>query len=392
MKTIKHISFILLVILLSFGCKKEHPPTSTVSTPDFYFNGTIGGTSTSFSAGVNNYYMYSSYLQDSNNVYGFIGDLKQTTSNASGIQIQIYNYTVSVPNGSVNINSSLQVSNYPYYIPDTSVTPTTTITAYQVQFNSSYTNGTPQTYNWDFGDGNTSALANPVHVYSSLGYYNVCLNITGTNSCSNSICDTLNLSSPSSYSCHAAISSSVLPGTNTANFYAIPTGTAPFNFFWNFGDSITASYSSPADSANHTYASPGTYQVSLRVTDATSKVSIAKYNVTTALAPATCITNFSVSTIQTVTTVTPNTTGGLTELGKVVVTWTDASGVVYTSNNIAQPNSSNFQIISVDSYADNTNNQHTKKLHVKFNCWVYNNSHPPIQITNADAIIAVAYK
>lgn len=47
----------------------------------------------------------------------------------------------------------------------------------QVTFtNNSTSVGTPQ-YTWDFGDGNTSNAANPVHVYASYGTYNVCLTV-----------------------------------------------------------------------------------------------------------------------------------------------------------------------------------------------------------------------
>jgi len=36
----------------------------------------------------------------------------------------------------------------------------------------------PFTYNWDFGDGNSSSIANPSHTYSSAGVYNVTLTVT----------------------------------------------------------------------------------------------------------------------------------------------------------------------------------------------------------------------
>ncbi|HKC68294.1 MAG TPA: PKD domain-containing protein, partial [Bacteroidia bacterium] len=290
-----------------------------------------------------------------------------------------------------SIDSSLIPKNYVYYIPSTTTTTTTSVTVYNVQFNSSYANGTPQTYNWSFGDGSTSTLANPMHAYSQLAFYDVCLSVTGTNSCVSSICDTVNLSSPTAYSCYATISSSVIPSSNSVSFSTTATGTAPFNYNWNFGDSTT--YDSTNNTAYHSYANAGTYIVTLRVTDANNKVAIAKYNVTTALAPVSCITNYSVTSIQAVTTATPTTViTNTSELGDVIVTWTDASGNVYTSKNIAQPAGSSFQVLSTDNYQNNMNGQRTKKLHVKFSCWLYNSTHPPIQITNADAVIAIAYK
>lgn len=39
------------------------------------------------------------------------------------------------------------------------------------------TDGSAFTYTWDFGDGNTSTSANPVHTYASEGTYYVCLTV-----------------------------------------------------------------------------------------------------------------------------------------------------------------------------------------------------------------------
>jgi len=378
------------MILFVFGCKKEHVPASTTGTPEFYFNGTVAGTAISLDAGVNNYYMYSSYVQDTNNVYNFIGDLRQTTSSPNSIQIQILNYRVSAPNASVNIDSALFTGIYNYYGQNT--VTTTTSTAYLVQFNSSYTNpnGTAQTYNWNFGDGTNSALANPSHLYSQLGYYNVCLNITGSNSCSNGICDTVNLSSQTTLTCQTVITSTVQGDTITFKGIA-SSNFSPTNHLWDFGDGTTNYDTVGNNIAIHSYNSPNVYQVSLTASDNMGHVSKAKYNVATASAPVSCITNYSVSSVQTTTvsSISPNFVIGL---GNVIVTWTDASGNVYTSKNSAQPTSSGFQIISVDNHPNNANNQRVKKLHVKFSCWVYNSTHPAIQITNADAVIVVAYK
>src|ERR1700752_1765204 len=129
------IIFIMLVLVLFvFGCKKEHAPSPTTGTPVFYFNGTIGGVSTSINAGLNNYYMYSSYTQDTNHVYNFIGNIQKTTANLSSIEIQINDYKVSAVNGNTQPDSSLVPAIYSYY----SVGVTDTV--YKVQFYSSYIN------------------------------------------------------------------------------------------------------------------------------------------------------------------------------------------------------------------------------------------------------------
>ncbi len=74
------------------------------------------------------------------------------------------------------------------------ITPDTVNTNNQLinYFNSavSYpgTGGTITSYAWDFGDGNTSTLANPSHTYLTAGQYNVCLTITTSNNCTDNTC------------------------------------------------------------------------------------------------------------------------------------------------------------------------------------------------------------
>ncbi|MBI5539178.1 MAG: PKD domain-containing protein [Bacteroidia bacterium] len=43
-------------------------------------------------------------------------------------------------------------------------------------------------YLWDFGDSTTSSLQNPIHIYPSHGYYNVCLTIVTSGGCVNTSC------------------------------------------------------------------------------------------------------------------------------------------------------------------------------------------------------------
>ncbi|WNJ18937.1 PKD domain-containing protein [Pontibacter sp. G13] len=55
----------------------------------------------------------------------------------------------------------------------------------------SFTNttpGSPTTYYWEFGDGNTSTLQNPTHTYQSLGTFTVCLTVSNA-VCSNTYCE-----------------------------------------------------------------------------------------------------------------------------------------------------------------------------------------------------------
>lgn len=47
----------------------------------------------------------------------------------------------------------------------------------------------PINYLWDWGDGNTSTGPTPSHVYSTPGYYNICLSISDASGCTSTYCD-----------------------------------------------------------------------------------------------------------------------------------------------------------------------------------------------------------
>lgn len=47
----------------------------------------------------------------------------------------------------------------------------------------------PLDYTWYWGDGASSSGSNPSHTYSAPGYYNICVEITAANGCTDSYCD-----------------------------------------------------------------------------------------------------------------------------------------------------------------------------------------------------------
>jgi len=128
---------------------------------------------------------------------------------------------------------------------------------------------TPTSWSWSFGDGSSvnATKQNPVHTYGSKGTYTVSL--TATNSAG------INTFTRTNY---INVSSAII--APVANFVGTPlSGTAPlsvtFNdsstntptsWSWSFGDS--SSVNSTKQSPVHTYASVGTYTVSLTATNA----------------------------------------------------------------------------------------------------------------------------
>ncbi len=50
-----------------------------------------------------------------------------------------------------------------------------------------------ETYEWDFGDGNTSTEANPKHTYAAFGTYEICLQARNAGGCDDDICEPINV-------------------------------------------------------------------------------------------------------------------------------------------------------------------------------------------------------
>lgn len=65
-------------------------------------------------------------------------------------------------------------------------------------------------WKWDFGDGVSSNIQNPKHIYSQSGTYIVCLTIFTIDSCESTFCDTLKVESAINY---YSISGKVIAGT-----------------------------------------------------------------------------------------------------------------------------------------------------------------------------------
>lgn len=120
-------------------------------------------------------------------------------------------------------------------------------------------------YFWNFGDGNTSTSSQPTHSYATYGTFSAQLKVTANNGCSDSIVK-------------QNIVSIVRVQIN--NFAGLPfAGCAPHqptfsanitspdpisSYVWNFGDGKTSTEANPV----HNYSSPGSYDVSLKVTTA----------------------------------------------------------------------------------------------------------------------------
>ncbi len=120
---------------------------------------------------------------------------------------------------------------------------------------------------WEFGDGSTSTLLNPVHQYLQPGIYPVTLTIGALGTiCYNSTTQMVHVSDSITGPCDADFVS--IPDSNSVYSYSFyPQSTWNVSTYtWTFGDGTTQTISFPQNpNVNHTYAQPGTYLVCLTV-------------------------------------------------------------------------------------------------------------------------------
>jgi PKD repeat protein len=112
--------------------------------------------------------------------------------------------------------------------------------------------GHPTSWEWAFGDGNTSSQQNPQHLYSSAGTYTAC--VTATSICgSTQICQDIVITCPTPQAGFEISSDELsIMLTDTSQ-------NAPIQWQWDFGDGNSSNIPSPS----HTYDMPGQYIVCL---------------------------------------------------------------------------------------------------------------------------------
>ena len=198
----------------------------------------------------------SSSSQNPNHIYDVPGtySVSLTVSNSGGSDTETKTDYISVSAAPPKANFS--------------GTPTTGFVPLEVSFTDQSIAGTYAitSREWDFCDGSTSTDQNPSHTYNSAGDYTVSLTVSdGT------------LEDTEIKSNYISVSP---VGSPVANFSADPTwgsgtlttqftdesvqGTYPITIWsWNFGDGGSSSSQNP----EHTYSSPGSYTVSLTVSD-----------------------------------------------------------------------------------------------------------------------------
>jgi PKD repeat protein len=136
------------------------------------------------------------------------------------------------------------------------------------------TPNTGNTYDWNFGNGGSSTLPNPVYVYSTPGNYPVTLTATTTQGCVNSFSKTI-LVKPSPVVNFNADTGCINADYQFIDSSTVTGGLSISQWSWNFGD---GSPFSPLQNPAHAYTATGNKSVSLTVTSSNGCTTSANKN------------------------------------------------------------------------------------------------------------------
>jgi len=124
----------------------------------------------------------------------------------------------------------------------------------------SQTKGAADNYFWNFGDGSTSTLENPIKKYSEPGYYKVSLAVrNSSDKCIDQLVKTITVGGSD---CKARYSYRMEPENSTVHFKDNSWGEIDY-YYWDFGDGSFGVLPNP----DHQYKKGGMYEVSHTVID-----------------------------------------------------------------------------------------------------------------------------
>jgi len=193
-----------------------------------------------------------------------------------------YNVTLAVEDsGGLRNSTSREITVTALPFASFSYSPTHPQVGETVMFNASQSKpngGYVVNYEWDFGDANVTAIAEPVitHVYFTFGVYTVILTVIDSENESDTTSDTIRVwAYPRADFTHDPLVPRVCENVEFDASYSTPNGGHIVSYEWDFGDA-TRGY---GVIVTHHYAKAGNYTVTLNITDSEGKWDMKSKNI-----------------------------------------------------------------------------------------------------------------
>lgn len=234
-----------------------------------------------------------------------------------------------------------------YANPVVDFTPTTVCLNYVTSFTDLSTVNAPSTlstWNWNFGDGNTSSAQSPTHTYGTSGIFNASLTVTTNNNCALTITKPVQVfASPiASFTAVNACENLPIQFTNTSN----PNGGIIQTCYWDINNDGITDYTNNSSQISHDYnGQDGHHDVTLIVeTNAGCKDTVTQqitvYTLPQANFSATTVCENAATAFTDGSTIVPATDDAITtyfwDFGNGTNSNTQNPSVNYMSENIYQ--------------------------------------------------------
>ncbi len=252
---------VTLIVGNSFGCYDTTGMLIDVNNPvlaDFQYNNVCLGTATSFTN------LSTNGGQGSLNYQWFFGDggtSGQTNPSYTYLSSGTYSVMLIATSNKGCKDTIVKVVGV-YPLPNVSFSAQNTCDGNPITFNSNANvpNGSIISYQWNFGNGQTSTVPNPSYTYPTTGNYSVVLTVTSNNNCVNTVSDVVSVYPLPNVN---FVASNVCYGTAVSfnNQTTIVSGSIT-TYLWNFGNGQTSTQFNP----QYAYTSPGVYSVTLIAT------------------------------------------------------------------------------------------------------------------------------
>ena len=211
------------------------------------------------------------FTNNSNNgtsfLWNFGDNTTDTTTNPTHTYTSSGTYTVKLYSFNTSfcgvvedsLIKTIYITVYPYAHASFTEVPNSGCAPISIQFTNTSTNGA--TYQWSFGDNQTSTASNPSHIYTNQGTYSVTLIAFSGHGCNDSvtfnsiIVDTLPITS-------SAFVADTFSGCNPFTVKFTNNSVNGTTYQWDFGDHTTNDSLNPT----HTYIDSGTFTVKLITT------------------------------------------------------------------------------------------------------------------------------
>lgn len=164
--------------------------------------------------------------------------------------------------------------------------------------------GTLSSYEWSFGDGEEAGEPQPQKEYAATGTYDVTLTVTDDGGLSHSVTHAVSVVKPNvAPTASATAACDFLACTFDGSASSDPDGTVA-EHAWDFGDGTTGTGAAP----EHAYAAPGSYAVTLTVTDGEGATGTTTLTQVVRGAPASSTVAYRGGAVNQGNTTTPNVT------------------------------------------------------------------------------------